>query len=162
MFLPIFQVPLFLIPYFTSPWLFCNYQFVHPNPFISLTQHPLTSAVFSLFSVSTSLFLFCLFCSLEPTYEWSHMTFVFNFTALSWYCSSAYFPYFIILNSLDASDFVDMKATSLLRASSSSACSVRLGEERILQSGPGLFALILGMSVKCTGAVLLFPLNLTS
>ena len=49
--------------YFISPWLFCNFQFVLLNPFPLFTHspNPLPYGNHPMFSVSLSLFLFCLF-----------------------------------------------------------------------------------------------------
>ena len=56
---------IFPVLWFTSPWLFCNCQFVLLKGtlylFSSSPESPFHLATISLFSVSISLFLFCLF-----------------------------------------------------------------------------------------------------
>ena len=58
---------------------FYNWQFVHLNPFPFSTRPPQTHshlATIKMFSVSRSLLLFCLFCSLDSTHRWNHTAFV--------------------------------------------------------------------------------------
>ena len=60
---------------FISLRLFCNCQFILPNPFTVFTSPtPAPLATIHLFSVSMSLFV-SLFCSLDSTYKWNHMAF---------------------------------------------------------------------------------------
>ena len=71
------------IPYLCCNLYLCDYSVtinlycLIPSPFHPAPPPllPLTTA--SLFSISMSLFLFCLFCSLDSTCKWNHMVFVF-------------------------------------------------------------------------------------
>ena len=67
--------------YFMSLWLFYNSHMVLPNPF-TFFNPPTKPAPFCQLSVC-SLYLWvcfyfvCLLCSLDSTYKWNHMIFVF-------------------------------------------------------------------------------------
>ena len=69
----------FPVLYFASLWLCCNCHFVFLNAstFVIRPHNPSPLTAVSPFSVFMSLFLFCLFCSLDSTYQWDHMVFVF-------------------------------------------------------------------------------------
>ena len=73
---------IFFMLYFTSLWLFCNNQFVLLNPFTSFTHSPTSilsgNHYFGLCVYESVSILFVhLFCSLDSTWKWNHVLFVF-------------------------------------------------------------------------------------
>ena len=63
------------IPYtdLLTPWLFCNFQFVLLNPFTVFTQLPTPSylVTIKIFSISMTLFPFCLFMHIVLPFLWT-------------------------------------------------------------------------------------------
>ena len=70
---------IFIMLYLISPWPFCNYLLVLPNPLLFFSQPPnlLPSGNRQFVLHIHEFVLFCLFCFLDSKYKWNHIVFYF-------------------------------------------------------------------------------------